>query len=71
MKDETFSHEQVLHAIETFLQYGEQSYCPSGAPDAGHRGYFSGSGWAARCLRWHFEQLKAEQEKRKETSNAE
>lgn len=50
---EKFSPEQVQTAIEQFLEYGEQQYGGS------QHGYFSGSGWAARCLRFHLEKLKS------------
>src|ERR1039458_861971 len=48
---ETFSEHEVEHAIRQFLQWGEQEYQKS------HKGYFSGPGWAARCLRYHLSQL--------------
>ncbi len=49
---ETFDSWQVQCAIEQFLEYGEEQFLKS------QHGYFSGSGWAARCLRFHLEQLK-------------
>ncbi len=52
-KEETFTKEQMLIAVEQFLAYGEESFNPdkvAGKSD-GHGGYFSGSGWAARALR--------------------
>lgn len=53
---ETFSKEQVQIAIKQFLEWGEKEYKHS------QEGYFSGDGWAARCLRWHLEQLKNEKD---------
>ena len=52
---ETFRRDQVICAIDQFLEYGEQEYNKS------HKGYFSGPGWAARALRWHLEQLKLQE----------
>ena len=49
---ETFSDSQVEDAIKSFLEFGEQQYLKS------QQGYFSGPGWAARCLRFHLAQLK-------------
>jgi hypothetical protein len=49
---ETFSPWQVQCAIEQFLEYGEEQFLKS------QQGYYSGSGWAARCLRFHLEELK-------------
>lgn len=51
-KDETFSNNEVICALEQFLEYGESQYGKS------QQGYFSGSGFAARCLRFHLEELK-------------
>lgn len=51
---ETFTKDQVEHAIRAFLEFGEQSF----KEPIQQRGYFSGGGWAARCLRWHLEQLE-------------
>jgi hypothetical protein len=48
---ETFAKWEVIAAIEQFLEYGEEQFQKS------HDGYFSGQGWAARCLRSHKEQL--------------
>ena len=50
---ETFDPWQVQCAIEQFLQYGEEQFLKS------QQGYYSGSGWAARCLRFHLEELKS------------
>lgn len=56
---ETFTDEQITFAIAAWLEYGENSYVKEKIPgNAGHCGYFSGIGWAARCLRFHFERLK-------------
>ncbi len=58
---ETFTKNQVIDAIKSFLEYGEKTLVIdkiSGEP--GHKGYFSGIGWAARCLRFHLEELKEE-----------
>jgi hypothetical protein len=49
---ETFDSWQVQCAIEQFLQYGEEQFLKS------QQGYYSGYGWAARCLRFHLEELK-------------
>lgn len=50
---ETFTDSQIENAVEQFLKFGEDQYQKS------QEGYYSGSGWAARCLRYHLEQLKA------------
>ncbi len=52
-KEETFTPPQVALALRDFLSYGEESFERSG----GHKGYFSGDGYAARCLRWHLRTL--------------
>ena len=52
MAKETFNHDQVVAAIEAFLKYGKDSYGKC------HEGYFSGGGWAARALRFHFKSLQ-------------
>lgn len=67
MANETFTTYDVVSAIEEFLAYGEKT-CDPNKPDGtpGHRGYYSGSGWPARVLRYHAEQLNAaEVERRK------
>lgn len=51
-RSETFNSFHVQSAIRDFLEYGE------GERGKSHQGYFSGSGWAARCLRWHLEKLR-------------
>lgn len=43
----------VIHAIQTWLNFGEDSVGKA------HQGYFSGGGWAATALREHLEELKA------------
>mgnify|MGYP007100062092 CR=1 FL=1 len=63
-KRETFDDDQVILAIEHWLEYGQQSYNPGRHPSAkfaGHAGLFSNSGWDARVLRFHLEQLKEKQ----------
>lgn len=52
MSDETFDTDQVLSALASFLDYAKDEYGKS------QQGYFSGYGWAARCLRYHARQLK-------------
>jgi len=52
--DEVFDEVQINMAIKQFLDYGEESFAPD--KDFGHGGYFSGGGWAAKCLRYHLEQ---------------
>ena len=48
---EKFTEQQTIIAIEQFLEYGEQQFCKS------QHGYFSGAGWAARCLNAHRKRL--------------
>ena len=55
MEQETFSDSQTIQAIQQWLDYGMESY-----NGGSHRGYFSGEGWAARCLRAHLQKLKGE-----------
>lgn len=56
---ETFNAHQILLAIDQFLEYGERSYVEQKGPgEPGQCGYFSGQGWAARCLRYHREQVE-------------
>jgi hypothetical protein len=55
MSEETFTDDQVIGAIEAWLEYGEQSLGKA------HNGYFSDWGWAARCLRYHLKQLREKQ----------
>ena len=56
MSEETFTKNKIEAAIRSFLEYGEQEYLKS------QQGYFSGPGWAARCLRYHHEQLKVQKD---------
>lgn len=51
MSNETFDNIQIAIAVGQFLEYGESEYGKS------QSGYFSGGGWAARCLRYHQKQL--------------
>lgn len=51
---ETFTTDQVIHAIRKFLEFGQDQYGKS------QQGYFSGGGWAARCLRAHLAALEAD-----------
>jgi hypothetical protein len=55
-----FTRDQIIEAIRQFLNYGEETYNPKElvGKTFGHRGYFSGDGWAASCLRAHLEELK-------------
>lgn len=52
---ETFRRDQVIDAVENYLRLGV-TYANEHQGQRG--GYFTGDGWAARCLRWHLEQLK-------------
>ena len=57
--EEEFTDSQVRTAIDAFLEYGEKSLVKRLEPyTAGHHGYFSGDGWAARCLRYHLRKLE-------------
>ena len=51
---ETFSKDQIEHAVKLFLDFGETSF------NQCHKGYFSGDGFAARALRFHLSELKNE-----------
>lgn len=56
--NETFDTNQVICAIQQFLEFGEQEYVEhKNEGELGHMGYFSRNGWAARCLRFHLEQI--------------
>jgi hypothetical protein len=58
-KSEVFTNDETIIAIEQFLEYGEQKFCIDNDKIVkGHGGYFSGGGWAARCLKYHLEELK-------------
>lgn len=50
--NEQFDNDQIIKAIEQWLEYGNKQYLKS------QQGYFSGFGWAARALRFHLKQLK-------------
>jgi hypothetical protein len=59
----TFTEAEVIAAIEQWLRFGEGSCVELGqAFNSGHRGYYSQDGWAARVLKFHLSQLKAEME---------
>lgn len=49
---ETFDAREIANAIEQWLDWGEKEYGKA------QGGYFSGGGWAARCLRYHLEEIK-------------
>ena len=51
--EESFTDEQVNEAIKAFLEYGAESFVGDGEMNKGHRGYYSGAGWSARCLAYH------------------
>ena len=56
---EIFTPAEVESAVRRFLEFGEESYVPGNRPfKSGHHGYYSGSGWAARVLRYHLQQLR-------------
>lgn len=59
VRGEVFSDAETMHAIDAFLEFGEESFCKKYE----HKGYFSGQGWAARCLRAHLAKLRAANEK--------
>ncbi len=60
MAEETFTQSEIIAALGSFLKFGEMSHVPGNMPlHYGHRGYFSGPGFAARALRYHLEQLQA------------
>lgn len=50
---EQFTREQTIVALEEFARFGEEQYGKA------QLGYFSGGGWAARCLRAHLTNLHA------------
>lgn len=57
--EETFTKEHMIRAVETFLDYGEETFNPYLIDNiTGHQGYFSGSGWAARAMRCLLKELK-------------
>lgn len=51
VEGEQFTNDQVISALDQFLRHGEEGF------EKCHKGYFSGPGWAARCLRFHVAQL--------------
>jgi hypothetical protein len=53
-EEETYDIFDKIKAIEEFLEYGEKTY------EVGHKGYFSGGGWAATVLRYHLKELEEE-----------
>ena len=58
-EQETFTREQIMNAVKSFIEYGENTMCAFDQSKAtGHQGYFSGSGYAARAMRFLYEQLK-------------
>lgn len=58
-QEETFTREEMMSALKSFIDYGEQTLrAHSNLPCAGHQGYFSGSGFAARAARHLYKQLK-------------
>lgn len=57
-KREIFTKTEVITAVKQFLTYGEDSFNPHANRNiSGHRGYYSECGWAARALRYLYEQL--------------
>lgn len=50
---ETFTDYEVRHAISQFLAWGEMAFARGE-----QKGYFSGDGFAARCLRFHLNALE-------------
>ena len=61
---ETFTLEEVQLAIWSFLEYGEQQYGKS------QQGHFSGSGFAARAMRFHLDRLMSDNRKSEDEPNA-
>lgn len=65
MSQETFTPNQHISGISAFLDYGEQTFNPEDSSQpGGHKGYFSGPGWAARCTRHLKEHLSKPTEER-------
>lgn len=56
---EHFSIQKIEHAVQQFLEFGEFE----SKKGNGNYGYFSGNGWAARCLRY-FKDEKIKEYKR-------
>ena len=50
--DEIFSNNEIINAIISFLEFGEDQFGKS------QGGYFSGPGFAARALRFHLKKLE-------------
>jgi hypothetical protein len=52
---EKFTAAEHLVAVVQFIQYGEKTRVPDNLPSSGcslgHKGYYSGIGWAARALK--------------------
>lgn len=58
---ETFASHEINDAIRQFLKYGEESFVGDVEDKGfGHRGYFCGDGWPARCLRYHLDEFRKE-----------
>lgn len=51
VEKEIFTHDDIIHALISWLKFGEDEL------DKGHKGYFSGGGWAARVMRSHLDSL--------------
>ena len=49
---ESFSQDEVIAAIRSFIEHGEVNYGKC------HQGYLSNSGFAARVLKYHLKQLE-------------
>jgi hypothetical protein len=62
MSSEKFTRLQTIDAIRSFLEFGEKMLVETHGEYVkdlqGHAGYYSGSGWAARCLAAHLERLE-------------
>lgn len=58
-QEEHFTDDQIKATIKSFLEFGEETFNPDSAGKNGyHGGYYSGNGWAARCLRYHLSKFK-------------
>ena len=61
--NETFTKDQIISALKGWADYGEQTYVPEKATgELGHRGYFSGQGWAARVIRSVIAEMENQQQ---------
>lgn len=50
--EESFTTEEIVRTLKAWAEYGRQTYKADKHPDElGHRGYFSGEGFAARVLK--------------------